>query len=142
MKQVFINRFYGNNKQTLGFLSVVENGSLIWWCKTLELAWNDNKPNISCIPIGSYFCRWSRSPLFSKKASADVYTYEVMDVIDRAGIRLHSANYNRDLLGCLALGSNLKDLDIDGQLDLIHSGDTMRKFEEIMEKKDFVLSIK
>ncbi len=98
-------------------------------------------PRISCIPEGTYICKYTKSPLFSKNAGRDVFTYAVLNVPKRAGIRIHSANYARQLLGCIALGSGLKDLDLDGQNDIIHSGDTMRKFEAYMNYEDFELTI-
>jgi hypothetical protein len=136
LKKVLISRISGNDKQTLGILT-----SQTFTCKTLELPDKNNARRVSCIPVGVYICRYTRSPLFSKKAGKDVYTYAIEKVPNRAGIRIHSANYARQLLGCVALGSAHKDLDVDGQLDVIHSGDTMRKFEEFMNKEDFELTI-
>lgn len=136
MKKVLINRISGNDKQTLGVLSV---GGFI--CKTLELPDKNNTSRVSCIPLGTYTCKFTKSPLFSKNAGHDVYTYAILNVPNRAGIRIHSANYARQLLGCIALGDAHKDIDIDGQLDVIHSGDTMKKFEEFLNKEDFELTI-
>lgn len=136
MKKVLINRFSGNEKQTLGILTT-ENFS----CKTLELPDKNNASRISCIPTGVYICNYTKSPLFSKNACKPVFTYEILNVPKRGGIRIHSANFARQLLGCIALGAAHKDLDIDGQLDVINSGDTMRKFEEVMNKEDFELTI-
>ena len=69
------------------------------------------------------------------------FTYEVMDVPQRAGIRIHSANFTRQLLGCIALGDLLKDLDADGTTDILHSGKTVEEFEAIMEEKEFEIKI-
>jgi len=136
MKKVILTRTSGDDKQTLGVLTT--DG---FTCKSLELPDKNNASRVSCIPLGTYVCKYSKSPLFSKNAGKDVFTYAVLNVPKRAGIRIHSANYARQLLGCIALGAAHKDLDIDGQLDVIHSGDTMRKFEEVMNKEDFELTI-
>ncbi len=136
MRKVLIDRISGNEKQSLGVLSTPGFN-----CKTLELPDKNNASRVSCIPTGVYICKYTRSPLFSKNAGHDVYTYEITKVPGRGGIRIHSANFARQLLGCVALGDAHKDLDIDGQLDVVHSGDTLRKFEEVMNKEDFELTI-
>ena len=137
MKEVFISRTYPNTEQSLGALST-EGFS----CKTIELPWKQNKNNISCIPPGTYLCKWTKSPRMSKEKGFDVFTYEVMDVVRRAGIRIHPANYSRQLLGCIALGDSVKDLDLDGLNDVAHSGDTCKKFNEFMKGETFKLTIK
>lgn len=136
MKKVTITRTFGNDKQTLGVLTT-EGFS----CKTLELPDKKNASRVSCIPEGVHICKYTKSPLFSKNAGKDVFTYAILNVPNRAGIRIHSANFARQLLGCVALGSAHKDLDIDGQLDVIHSGDTMRAFEKHMNYEPFELTI-
>lgn len=125
-----------NDKQVNGTLSVFENGKEIFTCKTLELPDKANKPMVSCIPTGQYKCTYNFSPHFERKL------YQILNVPNRSGIRIHPANYARQLLGCIALGSALKDIDMDGQNDTIHSGATCKRFEEIMNYEDFTLTIK
>lgn len=137
-----IQRILLNDKQTLGILTAVNTNDEIFVCKTLELAWKDNKPNISCIPSGVYECKYTRSNRLSQVKGTDFYTYEVLGVKGRAGIRIHAANYFFQLLGCIALGSAHKDLNLDQQLDLVHSGTTITQFENFMERKPFILRIK
>lgn len=129
-----------DGKQTLGTLTVILDKEL-FVCKSLELPWEDNKNNISCIPKGSYLAMYTRSNRLSGAAGHDVFTYEVMNVPGRAGIRIHSANYFFQLLGCIAMGDALKDINIDGELDVIHSGATVGKFNELMNKEDFMLHV-
>ena len=138
MKTVKINRFPSDKKQTLGNLMILD---LEFTCKTLELTWKDNLNSVSCIPVGSYLCRWTRSNRLSKEAGHSVFTYEVIDVPGRSGIRIHSANFFFQLLGCIALGDAHKDINIDQQLDVVHSGKTVKKFNELMNKEDFLLEI-
>ncbi|MCZ2443114.1 MAG: DUF5675 family protein [Flavobacteriales bacterium] len=137
-----IERLSMSDKQSLGILTAVNMDNQIFVCKTLELAWKWNKPNISCIPAGVYECKYTRSNRLSQLKGTDFYTYEVLGVKDRAGIRIHSANYFFQLLGCIALGAAHKDLNADGQLDVIHSGKTIKDFEDFMDRKNFILRIK
>lgn len=139
MKQVFINRNPSSEKQTLGNIVVPEFN---WTAKTLELPWLQNKNNISCIPDGEYICKYTRSVRLSKLKGHDFFTYEILNVPGRAGIRIHAANFFNQLLGCVALGSALKDLNVDQELDVIHSGDTVAAFEKLMDYQDFKLIIK
>ena len=119
----------------LGILHTVYNGQL-FVAKTMELPDKNNEQRISCIPKGIYTCKFTYSPHFKK------FTYEIMNVPDRAGIRIHSANYAKQLLGCIALGSALKDINNDGHQDVIHSGETMLEFEKLMNEEDFILTVK
>jgi hypothetical protein len=140
MQKVFLSRLSRGDKQTLGTLSAaIDSGVFV--CKTLELAWKDNASNISCIPEGEYLCKWTRSVRLSKLTGSDYYTYEVLGVVGRAGIRIHSANYFTQISGCIALGSALKDINLDGELDTIHSGATVKEFNSAMMGKDFMLVI-
>lgn len=106
-----------------------------------ELPYLDNRSNVSSIPPGSYKCRYSLSPRFKK------YSYEVMGVPGRAGIRIHSANFmgNKEkgfksqLNGCIALG--LRVGVMENQTALLLSPPAIRKLEEITERQDFMLEI-
>lgn len=139
VKKATLSRFFGNDKQTLGVLTISDAKGFV--SKTLELPDKNNESRVSCIPSGVYICKYTKSPLFSKNAGHDVYTYEITNVKNRSGIRIHSANYARQLLGCVALGDTHKDIDSDGQLDVIHSGDTVKKFEAAMNYETFELTI-
>lgn len=139
-KKAHLSRELSDEKQTLGVLTC-ENGTELFVAKTLELKWDKNINDVSCIPTGIYRCIWSRSSRLSTATGHDVFTYEVTGVPGRAGIRIHSANYFFELKGCIALGNVLKDINIDGELDVIHSGDTVAKFNEIMKKEPFTLII-
>ena len=137
---VILNRFTDDGKQSLGTWTL-QNAKELFVCKTLELGWHDNENNISCIPAGEYTCKWTRSNRLSTAAGHDVFTYEVLNVPNRAGIRIHSANYFYQLLGCIALGDAHKDINSDGHLDVEHSGATVAKFAEIMGYGEFRLRV-
>ena len=82
---------------TLGVLSC--DGFLSW---SLERAWLDNETFVSCIPVGVYRCDFTNSFRLKK------FTYQVLDVPGRSGIRFHSANKPDELSGCIAPGFNLR----------------------------------
>lgn len=113
----------------------------IFVARSLERPWDKNINNVSCIPAGSYRCEWTKSTRLSLIAGHDVFTYEVLNVSGRAGIRIHSANYYSQLAGCIAMGSALKDINADAQLDAIHSGDTVKEFAIMMGYKPFMLDV-
>lgn len=132
-------------KQTLGVFSV-DNGGFT--CKSLELAWKNNEAQVSCIPCGSYVCKWTKSPRMTREAGHDVFTYEILNVPNRGGVRIHSGNYafkengKPDSLGCPLFGSDYKDLNGDGVLDITNSKNTIEAFHKYMDKEDFLLTIK
>ena len=105
-------------------------------CDSLELSWKNNQRNISSIPTGQYICKWTFSPKFLK------YTYEVKNVPNRSGIRIHSSSFWFNLAGCISLGSLPKDINNDGEIDLQNSRLLTYAFENYMEKKDFILVIR
>lgn len=95
---------------------------------------------------GTYPAKKTRSPRFSKQATekaravypdapdVDVFTWEIFGVMDgtreRVGLRIHPVNFARDLLGCLAFGMDLTDIDKDGVLDLTRSREAHRIFDQ------------
>lgn len=65
-------------------------------CVTLELAWKNNEPQVSCIPAGQYVARRVDSSHFGD-------TFEVCNVPGRSHILFHGANLIKDLKGCIGL---------------------------------------
>lgn len=133
-RRVEIIRNNADPAQTTGILEAY-NGLAKFTCRTLELAWLNNVSNISSIPKGTYLCKWTFSPRFLR------FTYEVINVPNRTGIRFHPANYFHQLNGCIALGNNLVDINGDGHLDTVNSKATIALFENFMGKEPFTLSI-
>lgn len=141
MKKVLLARTYGDEKQMLGIFSVTSEKGVDFVARSLELPWKQNAQSVSCFTPGKYLCKYTKSPSFSASAGRDVYTYEVVGVPGRAGIRIHSANYISQLRGCIALGNAHKDINADRIIDITHSGNTVKAFEDLMERKDFELEI-
>lgn len=117
MKALLTRTFQGTN--TLGQLDIIDgNRSVIDTLFTLELPWKNNERRVSCIPIGTYRLKLHTSPKFGQ-------CYWVKDVPNRDAILIHPANYTRQLLGCIAVGLDHKDIDKDGELDLTSSRKAM-----------------
>ena len=86
------------DKSTLGKLYL--NGE--FYGHTLELAWQDNKKNVSCIPKGVYDVS-KRHP-----EESESYKYQhllVENVPNRNYILFHIGNYPKDTNGCILLGN-------------------------------------
>lgn len=130
---------------TIGIGRLAFHGRRFFECFTLE----NSKVRIA---PGTYPAKYTRSPRFSREATArarkrdpnaaavDVYTWEIFGIIDslnpatpnreRAGIRIHPVNFANDLLGCVAPGLKLQDLDRDGHMDVTSSRRALELFEE------------
>lgn len=134
---VTITRSY-NPKETPGILEA-QNAGAIFTCKSLELVWLDNKSVISCIPAGTYQCSWTFSPKFMR------YTYQVLNVPKRSGIRFHWGNYGYgktvSIQGCILLGASFLDINGDTVPDILSTKKTIQLFEKFLEKKPFTLVI-
>lgn len=66
-------------------------------CNTVEKPWLDNAARKSCIPAGTYHAAEYKSP-----SKGDVWL--LMDVPERSMIEIHVANFESELLGCIAPG--------------------------------------
>lgn len=129
-----IERGVSGKKQVLGDMKCYTAGATKYM-KTLELPWLDNKKNVSCIPKGTYEVKWTYSGTFKR------YTYEIMNVPGRTGIRFHSANHYTDLKGCIACGYEYADINKDGTTDIIESKKAIKDLEDFFGKKPFALHI-
>jgi hypothetical protein len=101
-------------------------------CNTLELEWNDNLPNKSCIPVKKtpYVCRRVNSPKFGN-------TFEVTGVNGRTHILFHAGNTPKNTSGCILLGMEVSD-----QNRLVRSREAVKKFlEELQGYDQFKLTI-
>lgn len=138
MKRAVLQRIETGDQGTFGIL-ITDDGS---WFYSGELPWRDNRSNISCVPAGEYTCTFTYSPRFKRRL------YLVGPVLNRSGIRKHSANlmgdaskgYKAQLNGCISLGEKLGWLD--GQKAILVSQPAISKLERLMEGKPFILEIK
>jgi len=125
--RIIINREESQEKQTLGNMEVVEedNGEAIFKCFTMELPWENNERNISCIPTGEYNISKRRSDKYGDH-------FILHDVPDRDYILIHVGNYYSDLRGCIAPGLTTLRINNDEFEDVGYSGDTMAVLNTIM----------
>lgn len=136
MKRAFLERLDRGESGTFGRLYFGDG-----WAFSGELDWRDNRPNISCIPVGTYKVLWTYSPAFKRMM------YLVASVPGRSGIRIHAANYmgHKDkglkchLYGCIALGTKIGT--IAGQRALIRSRPAVGRLERWSNRQPFELEI-
>jgi len=129
MKRVILVR---NNQSDLGsFGKVFIEG--VYFCYSCEDAWKDNKPNISCIPTGIYQVEMTYSNRFKR------HMYQIMNVPNRFGIRIHSGNTPQDVEGCILLGKNLGW--INGVKAVLSSKVALTEFHKILNNESFELTI-
>lgn len=120
MKALLI-RTMKEDRQTLGELQVGD-----FKCYTLELPDlnNDgiegNEVRKSCIPDGTYPVKAHTSPKFGR-------TFWIKEVPGRTAILIHAGNFHRHTLGCVLVGSDHKDVNDDGYLDVVNSKKTMEQ---------------
>ncbi len=74
-------------------------GDKAWW--TVECPWLGNLKFESCIPEGDYAMVRTDSSRFGKEQ------WEIVQVPNRGGIRVHVGNTAADVQGCIALGKNI-----------------------------------
>lgn len=100
--KLLLERFKHQDKQTLGML-YLPNGTKL---HTLELDWQNNEKQQSCIPIGHY----KVVPRTSKKYGKH---FHVTNVHNRDMILFHSGNYatKRTLIKKIDKKNLKKDLD-------------------------------
>lgn len=95
MIEITLERFCYHPVGTLGIIRF--DGEVFY---SIERPWEDNKPNVSCIPQGNYEVGWRESPRFGE-------TWHVKDVPQRTHILIHVANFAEDVQGCIGLGTDL-----------------------------------
>ena len=107
----FLDRDHRSDVVTLGHFYSARNdfgidvGNGRKGVHSLELPWKDNQPRISCIPVDIYICE--RSMYYGGDGvggKADYPCFEIMNVPDRAEIKIHIGNYLKNFLGCVGLG--------------------------------------
>ena len=90
-------------------------------CFTIEPPDRGNKPNISCIPEGTYTCRRVNSPRFGN-------TFEITGVDGRTHILFHGGNCAANSSGCVILGAQFDPAT--GRIPGGQSGPAVKKFLE------------
>ena len=112
-----IRQFY-KKEQTEGKLFLFDGEKIVFECFTLELEWDDNMKNISCIPKGIYF---AAKEIDDERG----WVLRFLEVEGRSGILVHKGNFHFDILGCILVGNKKHDLNKDGLIDVVNSTMTM-----------------
>ena len=125
-----IKRTYGEI-QTTGQLTVFDDqGVNIFTCCTLELPWRENKRRISCIPEGDYIV--VKRPATEKRKYNH---FHITEVPGRDWILIHIGNSYKHILGCILVGDEFKDIDKDGNIDVINSTHTLKILYALLPEK-------
>jgi len=138
-----LSRSYGE-KQTTGCLSIYDEDTEVYQCRTLELPYLENHKNISCIPPGEYKCERATSAKHG-------LCFLINDVPDRSNILIHIGNYASekillskalekdlkkiDTLGCILPGLRFVDINLDGNVDVFDSTLAMGMLLHILPSK-------
>ena len=128
--KVLIERFWQNENQTEGMVRILNDTYKVLlkgYC--IELPDRDNEKNISRIPSKIYKARKRWSQKFS-------WHIELLDVPNRSYILIHSGNYFTQTEGCILVGSELKDINADFNVDAINSRVFLNKMLEILPDND------
>lgn len=91
----FLYRHTFTDRHTKGYLML--DGSLFY---TIERAWKDNAPNVSCIPDGEY----EVLPLARSASGKYRNVFHLQAVPGRSGILIHNGNLASHSKGCIILG--------------------------------------
>ena len=130
MYTAIIQRYWSDESQTLGTLTLLDNNlNPIFAAISLERGWQDNKPNVSSVPVGEYKCVYEYSPAFERNL------WELKDVPNRSECKFHTSNYWNQLNGCIALGDTAENIGKDFRLDVTNSGDTMDTFHRLLRNE-------
>lgn len=130
--RIVIKRTY-SPKVTTGCAELWSDGRLVFEFATVELPWVDNRVGKSCIPEGTYKAKKHIAP--SKGNSI-----WLQDVPGRSEILIHTANFVRELRGCIAPGYSHKDIDNDGVIDVTESRKCMN-YIYLLSAKDVTVDI-
>ena len=124
--KIIITRNFQNQHKTLSHCQVRIDGKLRYTFKGIELPWRNNERGVSCIPSGTYHA------VATRRASNGDYAILLEVVPGRSQIMIHSANFVRELRGCLAPGTAFRDIDSDGILDVVNSRQVMNAIQQLL----------
>ena len=108
MIHAILHRDTKNEVQTLSTLSVFKDEEFIFGCLTLE-------PKI-CVANGVYTV-----VAVSPTIKIPYYHYQILGVIGHSGICIHRGNFFYNTKLCVLVGNGYKDIDEDGNIDVIDS---------------------
>ena len=135
MEKALLLRTETSSQGTFGLLQ--SGGFSVW---IAELPWKENIRQLSCIPVGSYTCKWIKSPKFG-------WCYEVTGVANRGNILIHKGNfvgdstlgYKTNSHGCLLPARSLGKLS--GQRAGLLSLPATQSLYQHFKQQPFILEI-
>jgi len=112
-----LKREIESNRGILGTICTSDGEQV---CKTLELPWERNQQNISCIPCGNYVVTDYTSVKYPS-------AFVVLSVPGRSGILIHAGNYVTDTNGCILVGEEWEFMGHPRQLAVSYSNNTLNR---------------
>jgi hypothetical protein len=146
-----LKREASDDQGTLGTFVIArdDNGAALA-LHSIELKWNDNLPNVSCIPEGAYPCTYTTT---GKDIHGQKLWYLLSDTTPRQGILIHVGNYAGDVAaglrsdteGCILLGMSRGQLTPPGssipQKAVLQSTNACKELMRFTGKAPFTLRI-
>ena len=121
-------------EQTLGHFTLYDGLEKVFECVTLELPYEDNLTDISCVNKGVYEVTHRYSEKYKNHLILN-------DVPNRRYILIHYGNYNTDTEGCILVGSRFAQVNKDSLLDITSSRRTLSELLEATNGEGFKLTI-
>ena len=123
-----INRFQMDRSGTLSEVAVDDRHYY-----GIERPWINNKAEVSCIPAGEYtlihHCSEKYGDVWAFVGGS--VSYQPSRHAERFACLIHSANYGRQVKGCLGLGK-AKGVADDGSLAVWSSRDAVNELRELL----------
>ena len=132
--KAFLCRLTDDGKQTLGELRLYDGLTMLFSCKTLEPPWKNNRPKMSCIPVGAYKVTPRTSDKFKQH-------FLINGTSPREFVLVHAGNYFDDTIGCVLVGRDHTDLNRDGEPDVTFSRVTLDMLIAAVNGRSFTLVI-
>lgn len=101
-------------------------------CVTMEPPWQNNEPNVSCIPPGEYQCHWHKSPRY-------MWVYALLGIEGRSHILIHPGNIVSHTRGCILPGQRVGVLG--GLPAVLASRHATRRLFAFLDKRPFTLEV-
>ena len=113
--KIVITRKVFNRQCVFGHLQIIDStGVCLYQCCTLELPDLNNKPRVSCIPVGVYAGMAHKSP-------KNGLCIQLSHVPNRSFIQIHAGNTVADTLGCILVGEGYRMFNPEHAYTLINS---------------------
>ena len=134
MMKAYLIRLDEGIEQTLGHFTLYDGLEKVFECVTLELPYEENLTNISCVNKGVYEVTHRYSEKYKNHLILN-------DVPNRRYILIHYGNYNSDTEGCILVGSRFAQINKDSLLDITSSRRTLSELLGATNGKGFKLTI-